>query len=186
MKKINEQKGITLISLVITIIVLFIIVGISIIKGTSLINISKAETIETNMLTIKAKAKEYIENVNSLTWASNDTNENNKYNGLSTKEGKNRAELQGDKYKLTLIEDETLYNNYSNWYEDGYTYYALGQDALNNMNLSDLYEDGNIYIIRYPLEDGDTNNLEIDIVYANGIKYKGITYYNLSKLQEIL
>ena len=58
MNVLKNEKGITLIALVITVILLFIIGGISIKMGTDLINTSKAETIETNMLTIKAKAKE--------------------------------------------------------------------------------------------------------------------------------
>ena len=182
----KEQEGITLIALIITIIVLLIITSISIVIGTDLVNTSKAENIETNMLTIKAKAKEYMENVDSKNWASNDSNENEDYDGLSTKEGKNRKELTGEKYQLTLIEDKTLYSNYSNWYEEGYTYYALDKKALNKMDLSNIYEEGKIYIIRYPLEDGNIENLEMDIIYANGIEYNNIIYYNLSKLQEVL
>ena len=186
MKYVKGQKGVTLVALIVTIIVLLIIAGISIMKGTDLISMSKAETVETNMLTIKAKAKEYIENVDSLNWASNDSNENEEYGGLSTKEGKNRKELTGNKYKLTLIEDHTQYNNYSEWYQEGYTYYVLEQKALEKMDLSNLYEESKVYIIRYPLQDGNTENLEMDIIYANGIKYEGITYYNLSDLQEVL
>lgn len=184
MNNLNGQRGITLIALVITIVVLIIITGISITKANDLANVAKSETIETNMLTIKAKAKEYIENVDSLNWALDDSNKNDE--GLSTKEVKNREELQGEKYQLTLIEDETIYNNYSNWYEDGYTYYALGKEALDKMNLSSLWEEGNFYIIRYPLEDGDIENLEMDIINANGIKYKSTTYYKLSELEEVL
>ena len=54
------------------------------------------------------------------------------------------------------------------------------------MDLSNIYEEGKIYIIRYPLEDGNIENLEMDIIYANGIEYNNIIYYNLSKLQEVL
>ena len=181
MKLIRREKGITLITLIITIIVLCIIAGISIIGGTNLVNTSKAETIETNMLTIKGKAKEYMENVDSLNWASKQ----------EKKEEKNRAELTGDKYKLTLIEDATQYINSSKWYkdEDKYTYYALERKAIDKMGLPDLYEDGKVYIIKYPTEPTEgtiDENLELDIIYANGITYQNNTYYNLSKLQEVL
>lgn len=171
MKSLNEQKGITLITLVITIVVLFIITGISIRKGTDLVNTSKAETIETNMLTIKAKAKEYMENVDSLNWTL----------GEDKKEEANKKELKGDKYQLTLIDDATQYN----WYENGYTYYELEQKALDKMDLLGLYEEAKVYVIAYPTEP-NTGNLELDIIYANGIVYKGKIYYNLSKLQEVL
>lgn len=142
--------------------------------GTDLVNTAKAETIETNMLTIKAKAKEYMENVDSKNWASKQEN----------KETKNRQELQ-DKYQLTLIENA----NGNVWYGEGYTYYKLEKKALDKMDLSDLYEEGNTYIIKYPTEPitgSVDSNLKLDIIYANGIEYKGKTYYELSELEEDL
>lgn len=186
MKILKEEKGITLIALVITIIVLLIIGGISIMGGTDILNTAKAETIETNMLTIKAKAKEYMENVDSKNWALDDKEVKDEYDGLTKKEFENREQLKGDKYQLTLIEDETSYGNYSSWYEEGYTYYELEKKALDKMDLSNIYEDGKVYIIRYPLEDGNIENLEMDIIYANGIKYEGKIYYNLSELENDL
>lgn len=189
MNILKNEKGITLIALVITVILLLILGGVSIMGGTNLVNTAKAETIETDMLTIKAKAKEYMENVDSKNWASKDTDAADNESGVSTKEGKNRKELQ-DKYQLTLINDEnkTNYINYSTWYvnTDDYTYYVLERKAFDKMDLSNIYEEGKVYIIRYPLEDGNTENLEMDIIYANGIKYKDITYYNLSELDKVL
>lgn len=175
MKSLKNEKGITLIALIITIILLFIVGGISIMGGTDLVNTAKAETIETNMLTIKAKAKEYMENVDSKNWALSE----------DKKEEANQNELKGDKYQLTLIEDKTKYSNYSNWYESKYTYYEVEGKALDQMGLSDLYEEGEVYIIKYPTEP-NTENLELDIIYANGITYQGTTYYNLSILENAL
>ena len=175
MKSLKEEKGITLIALVITVIILFIIGGVSIMQGTDLVRTAKAETIETNMLTIKAKAKEYMENVDSKNWATKQEN----------KETKNREELQSDKYELTLIGNAEG----NAWYEEGYTYYKLEKEALEKMDLPDLYQEGEEYIIRYPTEpitgSVDTN-LKLDIIYANGIEYKGTTYYNLSKIEGVL
>lgn len=186
MKVLKEQKGVTILALMITVIVLFIIVGISIMGGTEIINTSKAETIETNMLTIKAKAKEYMEKVDSKNWASDDNNSDSTYGGLSTKEGKNRKELV-DKYKLILIEDVTSYSNNSEWYEDEYTYYDVGEEALKEMNLPKSFsENGEKYLIRYPLEDGNTSELKMDIIYTKGIKYEGVIYYELSELEKAL
>lgn len=176
MKILNEEKGITLIALVITVILLFIIGGISIMGGTDLVNTAKAETIETNMLTIKAKAKEYMENVDSKNWATKQEN----------KETKNREQLQL-KYELTLMDDDAATGNV--WYESGYTYYKLEKKALDKMDLLDLYEEGKVYIIKYPTEPKEgtiEESLELDIIYANGIKYKEKTYYNLSDLENDL
>ena len=171
MKMLRNEKGITLIALVITIILLVIIGGISIIGGTDLIDTAKAETVETNMLTIKAKAKEYIENVDSKNWALSD----------GEKEDANKKELQGDKYQLTLLDNADV----NVWYKPGYTYYKLEKKALDKMDLTDLYEEGEVYIIAYPTEP-NTENLKLDIIYNNGIEYKDKTYYKLSELENDL
>ena len=54
MKK-NKNRGITLASLVITIIVLLIIAGISVYSGTDIIKRAKLEELKTNMLQISIK-----------------------------------------------------------------------------------------------------------------------------------
>ena len=63
MKKTKtNQKGITLIALIITIIVLLIIAGITVYSGKDSIRKANLEGLKTNMLLIQTKAKEYIEN----------------------------------------------------------------------------------------------------------------------------
>ena len=57
MNKLKNNSGITLIALSVTIIVLLILVSISASAGTKIISKSKAQTLETNMLTIQAKVK---------------------------------------------------------------------------------------------------------------------------------
>ncbi len=60
----KKNKGITIISLIITIIVLLIITGTVINEGKKAINKAQLEEIRTNMLLIQAKAKEYVEKAN--------------------------------------------------------------------------------------------------------------------------
>ena len=72
MSEINNNKGITLLALAITIIVLSIIAGISINAGKQAIDQAEFQTIETNMLIIKAKAKSYAEEIEAATWALSD------------------------------------------------------------------------------------------------------------------
>ena len=67
-ERFNNDKGITIISLVIMIIVISIIAGISITQGTTLIKQIKVDNYKTNMISIKAKAKVIAEEVNSKTW----------------------------------------------------------------------------------------------------------------------
>lgn len=53
----RKDKGITLIALVITIIVIFILAGITIHEGSKIIQESELQTIKTEMLLIKGKAE---------------------------------------------------------------------------------------------------------------------------------
>lgn len=59
MKK--NTKGITLITLVITVVVLLMIAGISYYSGKEIIQKAKLEELKTNMLLMQAKAREYVE-----------------------------------------------------------------------------------------------------------------------------
>lgn len=61
MKK-NNQKGVTLVVLTITIIVLIILAGITIYTGTESIQKANLEGLKTNMLLIETKAREFVEN----------------------------------------------------------------------------------------------------------------------------
>ena len=63
LKKINNQKGVTLLILVIMIIVMLIIAGITIYSGTEAIQRAGLENLKTNLLLIEAKTKEYVEEV---------------------------------------------------------------------------------------------------------------------------
>lgn len=60
----NNSKGITLVALVVTIIILLIIAGIGMYSGRDAVKKVKLEELKTNMLLIEAKAREYVEEVN--------------------------------------------------------------------------------------------------------------------------
>ena len=60
----KKNKGITMIVLVITIALLLILAGISIQGGSSIIKRADLENLKTDMLLIKVKGKEYVENGN--------------------------------------------------------------------------------------------------------------------------
>ena len=60
----NNQKGITLVVLTITIIILIILAGVIIYTGKDSIQKANLEELKTNMLLIEAKSKEYVENAN--------------------------------------------------------------------------------------------------------------------------
>ena len=110
MKRYNS--GITLVALVITIIVMMIIASIAVYEGKELIQQSKIQTIETNMLTIQAKAKAYAEEIDSKVWA------------LSDKESKRENEFE--KKGLENV---------------GEKQYKVTNDGIEKMGLSDLKGD---------------------------------------------
>ena len=60
--KSENQKGVTLIALTITIIVLLILAGITIYTTKESVKKANLEGLKTNMLLIQTKAKEYVEN----------------------------------------------------------------------------------------------------------------------------
>ena len=62
--KLKQDKGITLIALMVTIIILLIIAGIAIYNGKETIQRANLEALRTNMLLIEAKAKGLVEEAN--------------------------------------------------------------------------------------------------------------------------
>ena len=166
--KFSDQKGITLIALVTTIIVLFIISSISIIEGTKMIEKAKAQTIETNMYTIKGKVIRYVEDVEAKNWkkSSND------------KETANNQQYTGN-YNFEKINDLSGYS----WNTGDSVFYILTENALKKMDLEDLYDEHHTYIVQIP-KDGDTQ--KVDIIYESGVKYNKASYYKLSDLRNVL
>lgn len=118
-KTINNNSGITLIVLVITVIVMTIIASIVVYEGKELISKSKAQTIETNMLTIQAKAKAYAEEIESKVWALGSNKESERTSEFSSK-------------GLTRENDTS-------------TEYTVTDTGLENMGLSELK--GEVYVV---------------------------------------
>ena len=170
MSFLKKNKGITLVALVITIIILLILAGISFTEGTNLIKRAKTESLITNMITLKAKSKVYAEEVNSKIW---DLSNEEK----STK----RAELFQTDYYMSSesINEASLEDDIDDNVKSGaYEAYLITNDTLNKMVLSDI-GDGKNYIVVYNSDD----YTKLDIIYKSGIQYNGTTYYTLSKIQ---
>lgn len=172
MSHVKENRGITIIALVIMIIVITILAGISITQGTDLIKTSKVETFVTNMITIRAKAKVYAEEVNAETW------------DLEDKSSK-KEELYLEKYKMkkSKKEDEIISRVDSNINTgNGCECYEISKETLKQMGLEDLAKESTDGEYAVVYDASDYKNL--DIVYVSGIDYKKVKYYTLSSLQE--
>lgn len=129
MKK--NQKGITIVSLVITIVILLIIGGVTVTVGTSVIKQATLKTVNTNMMLIQAKAKTIAEQAKF-------NNNTDNYKGIIL------SEISGDK-KVDKVLDAGII-------EDASKYYLLSKDDLVSMGLEKInIEDG--YIVNYETEE---------------------------------
>lgn len=159
-KIMKNNKGITLAALVITIIIMIIIASIAVYEGTEMISKSKVQTIQTNMLTIQAKAKAYAEEIEAKVWALKEGTGENKKEGKRQKEFKNKG-LIGPTESNGKLE------------------YTFDDDGLKNMGLDEL--NASDYIVIF---SNDYNS--IDVKYKNGIQYENNTYYTLSELEQAM
>lgn len=153
-----NNRGITLMTLVITIIIMIILAGVTITGTYSLIKKSQLENLKTDMLLIQAKTKTALEEYNF-------SKDETKLIGTKLEEADTEKVSKLNKAGITDI---------SNWY-------FLSQDDLNNMNLSDIrVKDGEYYFVKY-----DKENLVVDILYTEGFVENGITKFTLTQLQNM-
>ena len=174
--KIKKQKGITMLALVLTVIILLIISGVALTGGSKIIEKTKAENIATNMISMRAKTKVYLEEVNSKTW-NLDIN-------------RKKAKLVAEPYYFKVIaNDESIKSKVTeNIKSNGCTCYEITKKTIDYMNLNNIYGYNKIEQegIHYVAVVNDADFTKMEIVYTKGIKYLGTTYYTLSDLQESL
>ncbi len=180
MKKNNS--GITLLVLVITIVVLTIIASITVYEGKELIDKSKVQTLQTNMLTIQAKTKAYAEEIEAKIWVKDgDEKETARNNGFLDKGEFKRLPYQEDNLTQTHLEhlSEEIKSG-------GYSAYLVTGSALEKMGLNDISNE--IYYVVYNQKENENENdsMLIDVIYKEGIRYNKNTYYTLSEIQNAL
>ena len=151
--KIMNQKGITLVVLIITIIVLLILAGITIHIGTESIQKANLEELKTNMLLIETKAREFVENA-SFDLGINPEN--------ATDEMKTNAqsELNGEDKGTLVTSDDSIINQLLNIGIrqediDNEKVYKLTTENLEKMGINDVqsnYEEG-WYVIVYNIDE---------------------------------
>lgn len=168
---LKANKGISIIMLILIIIIILVIAGILLVEGIRLIRRNQMETLMTNMITIRAKAKVYSEEVNAEVWEEED------------KQAK-RKKLYSEKYNMEVPSNEEeliskVDSNINN--ENGCECYEITKETLEKMGLEELLNQTNNgdYVVVYNSED--YNNLEI--IYQPGIPYRNNTYYTLSNIQ---
>lgn len=177
MKVVYGKSGITLIALIITIIVIIILAGISVDAGVGLIKRAKIESLMTNMITIKANAKVYAEEINAEVWDLKEQDED-----VTKTKAYNRSRLFETKYKMTKnTTDITAKVDSSVINPNKCEAYNITKETLNEMGLSDLAdnsEDGE-FVVVYDSDDFT----KLEIAYPNGIKYDQSTFWTLSSIK---
>lgn len=174
----KNNKGITMITLVITIGVLLILAGISIGTGGKVIKQSELENLKTNMLLIKVKGKEYVENANFKLGTGT---EEEKKNHIDQAKG----ELIGEEIKdgdifvgNANISTESIVADNTNYIY----YYKLTTNQLDDIGISNVNSDekSGWYIIKY-----DLKNIEVELYNTKGFENENIKYYSSKELENL-
>lgn len=176
----KKNKGITMISLVITIMLLLILAGISIKAGGNIINKSDLENMKTDMLLVKVKGKEYVENANFNLGTSFEklTDESEKSKRIDMAKSK----LKGTEIQNTSDLDSKL-GITSERFEQEKTnlsfYYKLSVSDLEEIGITETKLKGE-YIINYNVKE-----MIVEIYNTQGFENGGKTYYSLSELENL-
>lgn len=166
---IKNNKGITLIALIITVIIILIIGGITIYEGSKLVDEAKYEDVKTNMLLLQAEIKNYVEQAKF--------------------ENKELKDIIGDDKGITL-NDVTLIvsepeggssiakeiDNIKAKTNAEIDLYQIKTD-MNELNLGSIDPD------KYLVSIDITDTIDVDVCFLPGILGDdGITHYFLSEL----
>lgn len=172
MKKIyKNEKGITLVALTITIILMLIIASITIYSGKSVIKEAKLEELKTNMLLIEAKARECVEDANFKIGLSQD--DESKIESVR-EEVYGNAKLLISTETTANIPNEILSNvDYSN----NEILYWVTPETMEAWGLNKIQlEEGEAYFIKF-------NEKDVSVEVYNNLGYEGS--YSLTKINQI-
>lgn len=174
--KENNQNGITLVVLTITIIVLVILAGITIRTGKDSIQKANLEGLKTNMLLIETKAREFVEN------ASFDLGIDPE-NATDEMKAKAQSELNGEDKGTLVTADDSIVNQLLSIgirQEDinNGNVYKLTTENLEKMGINDVESNDKEgwYIIVYNI-----NDTTVEIYHTIG--YQG--NYSLTNIEQI-
>ena len=156
--KETKEKGITMVALIITVIILALLAGVAIYTGGNMINHAKLQTIHTNMLLIQAKGKTKQEEASFK-------KDDSILVGQKLADFSEKIQIQ-NKVGITAGEEQ-----YNKWY-------VLDQTALNNLGLDSIVLKGkDYYLINYETEE---------IANYKGYQHvDGKQYYKLSDIQNL-
>ncbi len=164
-----NNKGITIVALIITVILLLILAGIGIGSGGKTLARLKLEEMRTNMLLIEAKAREYVENANFKLGIGTDDEKKQRIDIA-------KAELKGEElntkpnYIISTNANEFVF------------YYKLGEEHLKEMGMPKIEsnsKDGE-YVIEY-----DIDKATIEVYNSKGYKKDNQEYHSLEDIKNL-
>ena len=157
-----KNKGITLVALTITIIILLIIAGISISAGGNMIKKANLEGLKTNMLLIQAKAKQYVEEANFKI-------------GKSTEDASKISEVRNEIY-VEKAKLSTNTNSIATEFDKS-DCYLLTEESFNEWGLNKIKpEENEYYLVKF-------NEQELTVEVYNTLGYNG--KYSLTDIDQI-
>lgn len=175
--KIKDSKGITMVTLVVTVIVIMILAGITVYMGTGTIRNTALQTFKTNMLLIEAKAREYVENA-SYDLGVKPAEATPEMINKAKSELKGTPTTESDKSKLQEMGIDSSITNTE------YVYiYKLSTDDLREMGINDVDSDDTDgwYIVIYNIPD-----VSVKVYNTTGFEISdGNTKYGLDDIRDI-
>lgn len=171
--RLKQNKGITIVALTITIIILLIIAGIVLYNGKDIIQRANLEELRTNMLLIEAKAKGLVEEAN-FQLGPNFKNESQE--DQATKLAEVRQSIYADENKLGI---SSSISGVPSGVPTGDNVYVFTSDTASLWGLDNVYgelESGENYLIEF-----DEENATVEIY--NTIGYQG--HYSLTEIDEL-
>lgn len=150
-----DNKGITIVALIITIIVIMILATVTVEIGTGEIKRAKIEDLKTTMLLIKGRAQ-IVADKESF----GESYDNTGMVKLAEVASYDTSNLQSEFSKLA----------------DTSSLYVWEQTAMDNNNIDVEITNTDFFVIDY---------LTGEVYYSLGYTYEGTTYYSLSEMQNI-
>ena len=184
--KLKENRGVTLIALTVTIIVLLIIAGIAVYNGRETIQKANLEAIRTNMLLIEAKARGLVEEANFQLGPefANEPDESklttvreSLYGTKKGEEGNNLVPITSTENEVAIKAKQSVSAN--SGIPTGDNVYVFTENTAKLWALEDVYgnpEKDGYYLIEF-------NENEATVEIYNTLGYQG--HYSLTEIDGI-
>ena len=152
---LKNNKGVTLLVLMVTIVVMIIIASIAIYSGSAAIKEAQTEDVKTNMLLIQAEVKNFVEQA--------------KFEGKDT--------IDGVTVNGVTMHIESADGSINGAGQEINNYFRITND-MSDVNLGNISRP-ELYLIAY-----DINRVEVVVYFLNGIEdANGTVYYELSDIK---